>query len=95
MSANTERLGNDLRRVVQDAETILKDTADDAADKAQAARERLIAAVEAAKSCCRGLEEKAVAGAKATDKTIREHPYQSIGVAFGVGLVVGWLITRK
>jgi len=36
-----------------------------------------------------------VTGAKATDKVIREHPYESIGVAFGVGLLIGVLATRK
>ena len=29
------------------------------------------------------------------DKTIRDHPYQSIGGAFGVGLLIGVLVTRK
>ena len=29
-----------------------------------------------------------VAAAKATDKAVREHPYQAIGIAFGVGLLI-------
>ena len=41
------------------------------------------------------MEEKAVAGAKATDKVIRDHPYESLGVAFGLRLLVGVLVTRK
>ena len=36
-----------------------------------------------------------IAGAKAADKTIRDHPYESIGVAFGLGLLIGVLVTRK
>jgi len=32
---------------------------------------------------------------KATDRVVREHPYQSIGVAFGVGLLIGVLINRR
>ena len=40
-------------------------------------------------------EEKAREGARATDKVIREHPYQSIGLAFGLGLLIGVLVTRK
>ena len=66
-----------------------------ASEKVQAARERLVAAIEAAQACCQTVQEKTVAGAKATDKVIRDHPYPSIGVAFGVGLLVGWIITRK
>ena len=44
-------------------------------------------------------EEKAVERAKAADKVIRVHPYQSIGVtfgvAFGLGLLIGMLARRK
>ena len=36
-----------------------------------------------------------VAGAKYTDETIREKPYQSIAVALGVGVLVGVLIGRS
>lgn len=41
------------------------------------------------------VQEKTVASAKATDRVIRDYPYQSIGIAFGVGLLVGMLITRR
>ena len=33
-----------------------------------------------------------VAAAKATNKTIREKPYQAIGVALGVGVLIGFLV---
>jgi ElaB/YqjD/DUF883 family membrane-anchored ribosome-binding protein len=58
-------------------------------------KSRLQASVGRMKDTCRELEQKVVAGAKATDKVIREHPYESIGVAFGVGLLIGVLVTRK
>ena len=35
-----------------------------------------------------------VAGARYTDQTIRDYPYYSIGVAMGVGLLVGVLLGR-
>jgi len=95
MSANTERLAGDLKDVMRDAEAILQDTAHDASEKAKAARERLLSAIDSAKACCQDLESKAVEGAKAADMVIREHPYQSIGIAFGVGLLAGYLLTRK
>jgi ElaB/YqjD/DUF883 family membrane-anchored ribosome-binding protein len=47
--------------------------------------------VEKAKELCDRLQDQTVAAAKATDKTIREHPYQAAGVAFGVGVLVGVL----
>ena len=90
-----ERLTSDLKAVVQDAEELMKATAGQAGEKVAQARSRLSAAIESAKATCQRLEEKTVAAAKATDRTIREHPYESIGIAFGLGLLVGVLVARK
>ena len=90
-----ERLTSNLKTVVQDAEELMKATAGQAGEKVTQARGRLSAALESAKATCQRLEEKTVAAAKATDKTIRAHPYQSIGIAFGLGLLVGVLVARK
>jgi ElaB/YqjD/DUF883 family membrane-anchored ribosome-binding protein len=57
-------------------------------------RARLEAATEKAKEVCKKLQEQTVAAAKATDQAVREHPYQAIGIAFGVGLLVGVLAMR-
>ena len=57
-------------------------------------RARLEAAIDKAKVACERLEEKTVAAAKATDKAVREHPYQAVGIAFGVGVLVGVLVAR-
>jgi ElaB/YqjD/DUF883 family membrane-anchored ribosome-binding protein len=59
------------------------------------ARARLTAAVETAKQSCQRWEDKAIEGAKTTDKVIHEHPYQSLGVGFALGILLGVLITRK
>jgi ElaB/YqjD/DUF883 family membrane-anchored ribosome-binding protein len=91
----TNRLVTDLKRIVRDSEELLHTTKDAVGDKAQEVRERLTDALDATKRTCRQLEDKAIEGAKAADKTIRDHPYQSIGVAFGVGLLIGALVTRK
>jgi ElaB/YqjD/DUF883 family membrane-anchored ribosome-binding protein len=37
------------------------------------------------------LKEKAVASAKFTDEKIRRNPYPSIGIVFGLGLLLGIL----
>src|SRR3954463_12346182 len=39
------------------------------------------------------IKEKAIAGAQSTDRVIRRHPYQTLGVIFGVGLLVGLVAT--
>jgi ElaB/YqjD/DUF883 family membrane-anchored ribosome-binding protein len=58
-------------------------------------RSKLEAVTERAKEVCKNLQEETVAAAKATDKVVREHPYQSIGIAFGVGLLIGVLAARS
>ncbi len=57
-------------------------------------RAKLVAAIEKAKDVCDRLQEQTVAAAKASDKAVREHPYQAVGIAFGVGLLVGLLVGR-
>ena len=63
-------------------------------DSEKGERARLESAIEKAKVVCERLEEKTVEGAKVADKAIHEHPYQSMGIAFGVGLLIGVLATR-
>ncbi len=92
---NTDKLVTDLKRVVHDSEELLHATKDVAGEKALEMRERLSEAMDSAKRTVQRLEEKAIEGAKTADRTIREHPYQSIGVAFGLGLLIGVLVTRK
>jgi len=92
---NTDRLVSDLKTVTKDAEELLKTVSGEKGNGTHEMRMRLSSAIESAKATYRRMEEKAVAGAKATDKVIREHPYESLGVAFGLGLLVGVLVTRK
>ena len=90
-----KRLVSDLKTLVHDAEDLLKATAGQAGEKLTEARGRLTAALESAKDTCHRLEEKTVAAAKATDHCIRDHPYETIGVAFGLGLLIGVLVGRR
>lgn len=90
-----KRLASHLDAVVRDAEELMNATAGQTGEQVSELRSRLTAALESAKATCQRLEEKTIAAAKATDQTIREHPYQSIGIAFGLGLLVGVLVARR
>ena len=92
--ANQE-LASDLKQVAHDAEALLKATASETSDKVKEVRSRLTQALESAKETCARIQDKTVQAAKATDHVIREHPYESIGVAFGVGLLIGVLVGRR
>ncbi len=94
-----ERVLRDLETLARDAEGLLKATAGDLSEKAKGARARLVGALKRAKATCAELQVQTMASAKAaakrTDTVIRDHPYESIGIAFGIGLLVGVLVTRK
>ena len=92
---STEKLTADLKRVVRDSQELLRDSAEAVGEKGQAARERMAQTLESAKASYLRLQEKGRNGAQATDKAIREHPYQSLGVAFGLGVLLGALVVRK
>ena|SRR5437870_9338999 len=86
-----EKLARDLFTLVRDAEELVRATGSQLADKSKV---ELNTALERLKVGCRNLERKAAAGARNTDRVIREHPYQSMGIAFGVGLLIGALVNR-
>jgi ElaB/YqjD/DUF883 family membrane-anchored ribosome-binding protein len=92
---DTERLLTDMRAVVRDAEQLLAATPEALGEKAHEIRDRLARTLENAKEGCRRLEDKAVDAAKSADKVIRDHPYQAVGVALGVGLLVGMLVAKR
>ena len=86
---------NDMGMLVEDARALIAATADVAGEKVSEARKRLAAALDSAKEIAGRVREQAVEGAQAADKTVRENPYQAIGIAFGVGALVGYLAMRR
>ena len=90
-----QRLTDDLKLVMRDAEELLKVTAGEAGEKVNEVRSRLTKALASAKATCTRLEDRTVEAVKSTDHVIREHPYESIGVAFGAGLLLGALVGRR
>ncbi|MEO7297009.1 MAG: DUF883 family protein [Verrucomicrobiota bacterium] len=89
------KLSNDLKAVAEDAEELIRATGGEVAERTRLARERLGQLVDQARDTCAQLEEQAVARVRATDQSIRENPYRSIGVAVGVGFLVGAWLKRK
>jgi len=99
MSSNKQKFVSDMRVVVADAEEILRATAGVAGEKMADLRERVgerlrdaklrIADAEAA------LLDKTKAAARATDDYVNENPWQAVGIAAGVGLLLGIIIGRR
>jgi ElaB/YqjD/DUF883 family membrane-anchored ribosome-binding protein len=94
--ARVEALVKDLKHISHDAEDLIKAAGSDVSETAREARQRLKTALESARESCCELQEKACRGARATDKLIRHNPYQTAGIACGVGLLLGVLaLARK
>lgn len=94
-----DKLMADLKLVLADAEALLSATAGDASAGVAELRSRVQATLAQART---GLVEvqaavidKAKATAKATDVYVHENPWKSIGIAAGVGLMLGMLISRR
>ncbi len=92
---DTGKVMQELRTASGGGEDMLKATAGDPGEKASQCRAKLEAAAEKAKALYGQLADKAGSGAKAADKAVREHPYQALGIAFGVGLLIGVLAARR
>lgn len=94
-----DKLMGDLRLVIADAEELLRMTADQAGESAADIRSRVQARMNQAKTDLIHLQEAAVAKAKAaghaTDEFVHENPWKSIGIAAGVGLLMGLLVSRR
>lgn len=83
---------SEISQLAEDAKTLIAATAQVAEQKVSEARKRLTAAFADGWDF---VSEKSSEYCKATDETIREHPYSSAGVALGLGALIGYLIARR
>ena len=86
---------NDMGTLAEDARALMAATADVAGEKVSEARKRLAAALDSGKKIFGRIKEKTVEGAKVTDEVLHEHPYQAVGIAFGIGALIGYLVARR
>ena len=98
-NTSTERLMADLQAVVRDTENLLKATAVDASERAAKARAHAEESLHKARARMSELEHDLAArtreAAQKTNAYVHDNPWPSIGVAAGVGLLVGLLIGRR
>lgn len=100
MSNNSkEKLIADMKVVVADAEEILRATAGIAGEKMADLRERIGERLRDARVKIDDAEamlvDKTKAAARATDDFVNENPWQAVGIAAGVGVLLGIIIGRR
>src|SRR5438132_10358210 len=95
MHKQRQAVSDDLGTLAEDARALMAATADVAGEKVSEARKRLAEALENGKEIYGRVRDRAMDGVKAADQTVRENPYQAIGIAIGVGALIGDLISRR
>lgn len=99
METTNERLMHDLKAVAGDVEELLKATAGQTGDKIAAARARAEESLRGAKDRIQAAGEEVSARTRqamaATDDYVHHKPWVAVGIASGVGFLVGYLLGRR
>ncbi len=94
-----EQLVSDIKSVISEAEEMLGATAEQAGEKIANLRARIQARLRDAKVRLAEAEDvlvdKTRAAARATDEYVHESPWTAVGIAAGVGLLVGLILGRR
>lgn len=97
--ADKEKLEQDLRAVIDDAQALLSDARTQTEAHAATARESIRRQVQALKARAlesrAALESQAKEAFQATNRYVHQNPWQAMGVAATVGLMVGFLVGRR
>ena len=96
---STERLLDDLKSVVNDAEELLKATAGQAGERMSEARSRAEASVKKARKRMSDLQGDLIGQTKEVadqaDAYVHKNPWQAVGVAVAAGVILGLIIGRR
>jgi ElaB/YqjD/DUF883 family membrane-anchored ribosome-binding protein len=94
-----EKLVEDLKIVIADAEELLRATASLAGEKISAVREKVQDSLDRAKSGLGDIEDVVMdtgrQAARATDDYVQANPWRAVGIATAVGVVIGLLISKR
>jgi len=92
METRSRDITGQAKSIAQDTKEIIQESAQSAAQKAKTLG---ATAMASARNAYDTAQDKVVSGARVTDGAIRENPYAAIGIAFGVGVLIGFLARRK
>jgi len=95
----TDKLFQDFQAVVRDAEALLKATAGLAGEKVQEVRSRAEETIKQARANIDSVENLALQRAKElagqAEDYVRQIPWQAVGMAAGIGLLLGLVLSRR
>jgi len=96
VATTRENLLADLNKVITDAEQLLKNIGDEGGEQATTFRNKVEENLKVGKERLLELEESLLertkAAAQTTDSYVHEHPWQTVGIVAGVGVLLGLLL---
>jgi ElaB/YqjD/DUF883 family membrane-anchored ribosome-binding protein len=97
--STTEKLVNDLKTLIGDAEELLRATTNQAGEKIAAARQRIEQSLVEGKKALADAEQVVLDRSKEYAETaedyVRENPWAAVGIAAAVGLLFGLLVRKS
>jgi ElaB/YqjD/DUF883 family membrane-anchored ribosome-binding protein len=97
--SNTERMSAELHEIMHHAQALLEATGGELDEQVKKARQALSESMATAKDRYGVYGQRFLESVKSTacdtDKLIKDKPYQVIGGTFIVGLLLGWVLSRK
>lgn len=99
LANNIKTVRNDMKTLVKDAQDLLREASLASGEKADELRARGLALLDTAMEKAHEVQliavEKGKAAAHSTDEFVHQHPWKAAGIAAGIGLVIGMLISRR
>ena len=86
---------SELQALIEESEKLLKDSAALVGEEAETLRAQVSLKLKQARDAVGGVREKAKPVVDATQDYIGGHPWQTVAISAGFGLVVGLLLGRR
>lgn len=97
--SSQDQLLEEFQALVRDTERLLQHSASLAGEHAEELREQIRSSLGRARSTLHNAEdalhERGKAALEATEGYVQTHPWQTLGIAAGIGLLLGMLISRR
>ena len=92
--AGGEKLLRDVRVLMNDAEELIKATAGDIEERTRETRAKLAGALVVTRETCTRFEGQVAQRVRVAKGMVGQRPFEMIGIALGMGMVVGILLDR-
>jgi ElaB/YqjD/DUF883 family membrane-anchored ribosome-binding protein len=99
LTSNIKTVRNDMKTLMEDAQELFREATQSTGTKAEELRSKGLELLDTAMGKAQEVQalalEKGKEVAQTTDEYVHENPWKAVGIAAGVGLIVGMLVSRK